>query len=179
MNSDWSYSSETKSGQNWQIFVPYDLEIFQMTLENNRAPRLCYFKLCALFISHVWIETWITVRKRPNWGKTRCDLCDLTLDLRTWLFAWTSLLSMVISIGNSWWYDERNIMKKVSQTDRRTDRNVLRAAWSQLKSAIVYMRIVMWLSVEDISLQSYWYLFNKHVHYFAIVRLWRQFSVCS
>ena len=38
-----------------------------MTLKNNRAPLLCYFKLCASFRSHRWFQTWVTVRKRPIW----------------------------------------------------------------------------------------------------------------
>ena len=37
--------------------VPYDLAIWQMTLKNNRTPLLCYFKLCASFRSHEWIQT--------------------------------------------------------------------------------------------------------------------------
>ena len=51
MNSNWSYSPETlNSGQNRQFFVPCDLEIWRMTLKNNRAPLLCCFKLCASFV---------------------------------------------------------------------------------------------------------------------------------
>ena len=46
-----------------------DLEIWQMTLQNNRAPLLCYFKLSTSFRSHWWIQTWVTVRKRPIWVK--------------------------------------------------------------------------------------------------------------
>ena len=40
-----------------------------MTLENNRASLLCCFKLCATFYSHWWIQTGVTVRKRPIWVK--------------------------------------------------------------------------------------------------------------
>ena len=40
-----------------------------MILKNNRAPLLCYFKLCASFRSHWWIQTGVTVRKRPIWVK--------------------------------------------------------------------------------------------------------------
>ena len=47
----------------------YDLEIWWMTLENNRAPLLYCFKLCASFHSHQWIQTGVTVRKRPIWVK--------------------------------------------------------------------------------------------------------------
>ena len=46
------------------VFVPYDLEIWWMTLENNRAPLLYYIKLCASFQIHPWIETEGTVQKR-------------------------------------------------------------------------------------------------------------------
>ena len=65
-----SYSPETlNSGQNWWYFEPCDLEILQMTLKNNRASLLCYFPLCAAFRSHWWIQTGVTVRKRPIWVK--------------------------------------------------------------------------------------------------------------
>ena len=35
-----------------------------MTLKNNRAPLLCYFKLCAWFHCHMRIQTGVRVRKR-------------------------------------------------------------------------------------------------------------------
>ena len=77
-----AYSPETPNlGQNRWCFVPCDLEIWWMTLENNRAPLLCCFKLCATFHSHRWIETGVTVRKRPIWVKIRWFLepCDLEI----------------------------------------------------------------------------------------------------
>ena len=37
--------------------------------KKNRAPLLCHFKLCASFSSHWWIQTGVTVRKRPIWVK--------------------------------------------------------------------------------------------------------------
>ena len=40
-----------------------------MILKNNRAPLLCYFKLSVSFRSHWWIQTGVTVRKRPIWVK--------------------------------------------------------------------------------------------------------------
>ena len=65
-----AYSSETPNlGQNRWCFVPCDLEIRWMNLENNRAPLLCCFKLCATFHSHRWIQTGVAVRKRPIWVK--------------------------------------------------------------------------------------------------------------
>ena len=38
-------------------------------MNDNRAPLLCYFKLCAAFCSHWWIQTGVTVRKRSIWVK--------------------------------------------------------------------------------------------------------------
>ena len=48
VNSNWSYSLKTtKSAQNRWLLFPCDLEIWQMTLKNNRAPLLIYLKLSA------------------------------------------------------------------------------------------------------------------------------------
>ena len=72
VNSNWSYSPETHNlGQIRRFLEPCDLEIWWMTLQNNRAPLLCYFKLWAAFRSHWWIQTGVTVRKRPIWVKFR------------------------------------------------------------------------------------------------------------
>ena len=55
-------SPETlNSGPNWRFIVLCDLEIWRMTFKNNKAPLLCYFKLCASFRSHWWIQTGVTV----------------------------------------------------------------------------------------------------------------------
>ena len=65
-----AYSSETPNlGQNRWCFVPCDLDIRWMTLENNRASLLCCLKLCATFHNHRWIQTGVTVRKCPIWVK--------------------------------------------------------------------------------------------------------------
>ena len=65
-----AYSPETPNlGQNRWCFVPCDLEIWWMTLGNNRASLLCCVKLCATFHSRRWIQTGVTVRKRPIWVK--------------------------------------------------------------------------------------------------------------
>ena len=132
------------------------------------------FVLCKLLISfhsHWWIQTWVTVRKRPIWvniddfslavwpwnlmddlekqqgtspkqhqalciisssyvnsnwsysletAKLGYDICDLAFDLWPWPFAWTSLLSLVITPENfvmiRW---EEHSEKGV--TDRLTD----------------------------------------------------------
>ena len=65
-----AYRPETPNlGQNRWCFVPCDLQIWRMTLENDRASLLCCFKLCATFHSHWWIQTGVTVQKRPFWVK--------------------------------------------------------------------------------------------------------------
>ena len=61
-------SGNTQFGSKLAIFCSCDLEIWWMTLENNRAPLLYYTKLCA-FRTHWWIQTGVTVRKRPIWVK--------------------------------------------------------------------------------------------------------------
>ena len=61
--------SNLKLDSNRQFFRPCDREIWWMTLQNNRAPLQCYFKLCASFRSHWRIQTSITVRKCPIWVK--------------------------------------------------------------------------------------------------------------
>ena len=66
VNSNWSYSPEMLNlSKIWQFFVLCDLEIWWITLKNNRAPLLCHFKLCESFCSHHSIQTGVTVRKRP------------------------------------------------------------------------------------------------------------------
>ena len=85
MNSNWSYTPETlNSGRNWRYFVPCDLEIWWMTLEDNRAPLLKYTKLCASFQIHRWIETEVTVRKRSIWVKIGDFLSCVTLKFYGW-----------------------------------------------------------------------------------------------
>ena len=57
-------SGNAQFGSNWRFFVPCDLAVWRLTLENNRAPLLCYIKLCVSFHSYLWIQTGVTVRKR-------------------------------------------------------------------------------------------------------------------
>ena len=108
MNSDWSYSPETPNlGQNRRFFEPCDLEIWRMTSKNNRAPLLCYFKLCAAFRSHWWIQTWVTVRKRQIWVKIDDFLSRVTLKFDGWppktighlCYATSSFVQHFVAIG--------------------------------------------------------------------------------
>ena len=81
VNSNWSYSPETlNSGRNWWFFfVPCDLEISWMTLENNIAPLVYYVKLCALFQNHGWIQIGVTIRKRSGQNRQFFVSCDLEI----------------------------------------------------------------------------------------------------
>ena len=85
VNSNWSYSPETPNlGQIRRFLEPRDLVIWRMTLRNNRAPLLCYFKLCAAFRSHWWIQTEVTVRKRPIRVKFDYFLSRVSLKFDVW-----------------------------------------------------------------------------------------------
>ena len=85
VNISWSYSPETPNPrQNQRFFVPCDLEIWQMTLENNRAPNLTYFKPCASFHSHRSIQTVVTVQKRWIWVKIGNFCPPVTLKFDRW-----------------------------------------------------------------------------------------------
>ena len=57
-------SGNAQSGSNSAILAPCDLEIWRMTLKNNRAPLLSNIKLYVSFHHHIWIQTGVTVRKR-------------------------------------------------------------------------------------------------------------------
>ena len=125
MNSNWSYSPEMPNlGQIPGFLEPCDLEIWRMTLKNNRAPLLSIMKLYASFHHHMWIQTGVTVRIRLSWVLTSVTL---TFDLRPWTFAWASLLSLVIPSENfmmiRWWeHSEKRCNRRMDrQTDRQTD----------------------------------------------------------
>ena len=124
MNSNWSYSPETPNlGQIRRFLEPCDLEIWRMTLKNNRAPLLSNIKLYASFHHHMWIQTGVTV--------------TLTFDLWPWPFAWTLRWSLVITPENfmmiRWWeHGQKGVTDR--RTDRRTENTICRAAWSQLKT---------------------------------------------
>ena len=85
MNSNLSYSPETPNlGQIRRFLVPCDLEIWWMTLKNNRTPLLCYFKLCGSSHSHRWIQTKVTVQKRSIRVKIGDLLSRVTLKFDWW-----------------------------------------------------------------------------------------------
>ena len=103
-----SYSPETPNlGQIRRFLEPCDLEIWRMTLKNNRAPLLCYFKLCAAFHTHWWIQTGVTVWKRPIWVKYDDFFSRVTLKFHGWpsktighlFYATSSFVQYFIAIG--------------------------------------------------------------------------------
>ena len=57
-------SGNAHSGSISAILAPCDLEIWRMTLKNNRAPLLSNIKLYVSFHHHMRIQTGVTVRKR-------------------------------------------------------------------------------------------------------------------
>ena len=92
MNSNLSYSPETPNlGQIRRFLQLCDLEIWRMTLKNNRAPLLSNIKLYASFRHHMLIQTGVTVRKRLSWVVT-----SVTLTL-------TFCMDLTSVIGNNSW----------------------------------------------------------------------------
>ena len=71
-------------GQNQWFCVPCDLEIWRMTLINNRAPLLCYFKICVSFHSHLWNQNEVTVQKHQIWVKIGDFLSRVLLKFDGW-----------------------------------------------------------------------------------------------
>ena len=78
-----------------------------MTLINNRASLLCYFKLCVSFHTHWWFKIWVTVRKRPIWVKCDDFLSRVTLKFDGWpwktighlFYATSSFVQHFVPIG--------------------------------------------------------------------------------
>ena len=76
-------------------------------LQNNRAPLLCYFRLCAAFRSHWWIQTGFTVPKRPIWVKMDDFFSRVTLKFEGWpsktighlFYATSSFVQHFLAIG--------------------------------------------------------------------------------
>ena len=109
VNSNWSYSPETPNlGQIRQSLKPCDLEIWQMTLQNNRAPLLCYFKLCAAFRTYWWIQTGVTTLETPNLGQIRrflepCDLKIWRMTLQNNRAPLLCYFKLCASFHTHWW----------------------------------------------------------------------------
>ena len=136
-------SGNAQSGSNSTILKPCDLDIWRMTLKNNRAPLLSNIKFYASCHHHMWIQTGVTVRKRLSWVVTSVTF---TFDLWPWPFAWTLLWSLVITPENfmmiRWWeHGQKGVTGRQTdgQTDGQTENTICRAAWSQIKIITSFM----------------------------------------
>ena len=63
-----------------------------MTPKNNKARLLYYIKLCVSFQTHQWIQTGVTVRKRPIWVKFDDFFSCVTLQFDVWPWKTIGLL---------------------------------------------------------------------------------------
>ena len=94
-------------GQIRLFLEPRDLKIWRMTFKNNRAPLLCYFKLCASFHTHWWIQISVTVRKHSIRVKIDDFFSRVTLKFDGWpsktighlFYATSSFVQHFIAIG--------------------------------------------------------------------------------
>ena len=166
VNSNWSYSPETPNlGQIRQFLAPCDLELWPMTLKNNRAPLLSNIKLYISFHHHMWIQTGVTVRKQLSWVVTSVTL---TFDLWTWPFAWTLLLSLVITPENfmmiRWWEhsQQANLRDLIAATGQ------VFSNWIQIVnfSALVTVKFDGWPRKK---IGHFFYNTSSFVHYFKSI----------
>ena len=74
-----------------------DLDIWQMTLKNKRAPLLYYIKLWVSFQSHGWIQTGVKVRKRSIQVNIGDFLSRVTLKFDRWTWKTIGHLCYAIS----------------------------------------------------------------------------------
>ena len=132
VNSNLSYSPETlNSGETRQFFEPYDLEILRMTLKNNTASLLCYFKLCVSFRTHWWIQIGVTVRKRPIWVKFDDFYSRTTLKFDGWpckkigylFYATSSFVQHFVAIG------EFKLELQSGNAQSGSNSTIFRAVW--------------------------------------------------
>ena len=111
-------------------------------MDDLEKQKSTFSMLSASFHCHMSIRNGVMVWKCPNWGKIFLTSVTLTLDLWPRPFAWTSLLSMVITPENlmmiPWWeHSEKGLTDR--RTDRQTDWTIHRAAGSQLKKKKQYI----------------------------------------
>ena len=127
-----AYSPETPNlGQNRWCFLLCDLEIWWMTLENNRVPLVCYFKLYASFRSHRCIQAGVTVRKRPIWVKMDDFFSRVTLQFDVWpwktighlFYATSSFVHHYVTIG------EFKLELQSGNAQSRSNLTIFRAVW--------------------------------------------------
>ena len=86
-------SGNTQFGLKSTIFCPQWPRNLMDDLKNNGAPLVFYVKLCAAaFQTYGWIQTGVTVRKRPIWVKIGNFLSPVTLKFDGWPWKTTGYL---------------------------------------------------------------------------------------
>ena len=116
---------------NRRFLEPCDLAIWRMTLKNNRAPLLCYFKLYASFHSHRWIQAGVIVRKRPIWVKIIDFFSRVTLQFEVcpWktighlFYATSSFVHHFVTI------DDFKLELQSGNAEFGSNSTIFRAAW--------------------------------------------------
>ena len=136
-------SENTRFGSKLAIFGPVTLKFDGWHWKTTGHLVYATSSFRHHFIAISIFLTGVTVRKCPNWDKICFDHCDLELGPLALTFSRTSLFSMVITPANFMmirWeqHSENGVAERQGswtdgQTDGRTERSVLRAAWSQLK----------------------------------------------
>ena len=154
-------SGNTQLGSKSVIFfVPCDIEILQMTLKNNRAPLLCYFKLYALFQSHWWIQTWVTVQKHSIRVKIGHFLSLVTLKFgrRSWktighlFYTASSFVHHFIAISESC---DLEIWQKTLKINRAPLLNNIKRCVSfhhhmWIQTGVTVQKRQIWVKIDDI-----------------------------
>ena len=118
-------------GQIRRFLEPCHLAIWCMTLKNNRAPLLCYFKLYASFRSPQWIQAGVTVRKSPIWVKIDDFFSRVTLQFDVWpwktighlFYATSSFVHHFVAIGDF------KLELQSANAQLRSNSTIFRAVW--------------------------------------------------
>ena len=102
-----------------------------MTLKNNRAPLLCYFKLCASFHSHWWVQTGVTIRNCLIWVKINDFFSRVTLQFDGW--PWKTIGHLFYTawsfVHNFVAIDEFKLKLQSGNTQFRSKSTIFWAAW--------------------------------------------------
>ena len=132
MNSNWSYSPETANlGRIRRFLEPCDLEIWRMTLRNNKAPLLSIINLYASFHHHTGIQTGVTVQKRLIWVKFDDFYSRVTLKCDGWplktighlFYATSSFVQHFVAIG------EFKLELQSGDAQSGSNSTIFRAVW--------------------------------------------------
>ena len=124
-------SNLTEIGLKSSIFCPCDFEIGWMTPKNNKASLLYNIKLSVSFDIHQWIQTGVTVRKRPIWVKLNDFLSCVTLQFDVWpwktighlFYAASSFVHHFVAIG------ELKLELQSGNTQFGSNSTIFRGVW--------------------------------------------------